>query len=102
MADKGVTKARLEAAVKRLETAVNHVSEFTGKEITGAERLQKELNNLNLDLIKSQAENDRLSGQLRQAKSEFSGLQSAMDKISKRLDNAIDTVQTLLKKQPGT
>jgi len=102
MAYKGGTKARLETAVKRLEKAISHMSEFTGTEIKGAESLRQELDNLNSDLIKSQAENCRLSEQLRQAKSEFASLQSAMDNISTRLDSVIDTVQTLLDEQPGT
>ena len=102
MADKGGAKARLEAAVKRLETAIGHMPEFTGIEITGAESLRQEIDNLNSDLIKSQTENDRLSEQLRQAKSESAGLQSAMDNITTRLDSLIDTVQTLLDEQPGT
>lgn len=102
MADKGGAKARLEAAVKRLETAIDHMSEFTGAEATGADSLQQRLNSLNSELIRSQAENDRLSEQLQQAESDFAGLQSVMEKISARLDNAIDSVQTLLEDQPGT
>ena len=102
MADKGGTKARLEAAVKRLETAIGHMTEFTGTEIAEAESLRQEVANLNLDLIKSQTENNRLSEQLRQAKSEYVDLQSAMDNITTRLDSVIDTVQTLLDDQPGT
>ena len=102
MVDTGGAKARLEAAVKRLETAIDLASDRIGKEAAGTENLRQELKSLNSDLTKRQAENDRLSEQLSQAKSQYADIQSAIDKLSRGLDNAIDTVQTLLEEQPGT
>ena len=102
MANKGDAQARLEAAVKRLETAIDRVSEPTGTDAAGAANLQQELNSLNSDLARSQAENDQLSEQISRAKSEYANLQNAMERIATRLDNAIDTVQALLEEQPGT
>ena len=102
MANTVGAKARLQAAVKRLETAIDLASERTETETTEAESLQQELNTLNSDLTKSQTENEQLSEQLLRAKSEYASAQNAMDKISTRLDNAIDTVQALLEEQPGT
>ena len=102
MADKGGAKARLEAAVKRLETAIDQASVFTGAEVIGTENLQQKFDSLNSELTKNQAENERLSEQLRQARSEIAGLQKSMDKIATRLDKAIGTVKTLLEEQPGT
>ena len=102
MADEGSAKARVETAVKRLEAAIGDVLELKGAFAAEAGSLPKALNSLNSDLTKSQADNDRLSEQLRRAKTDCDSLQSAMEKISTRLDNAIDAVQSLLEKQPGT
>ena len=65
MADKGGANARLEAAVKRLETAIDHASVITGAEVVGTESLQQKFDSLNSELTKNQAENERLSEQLR-------------------------------------
>ena len=96
MADEGGAKARLEAAVKRLELALGRVAECNGTGTEDVKRLNRKINDLESELSNAQAENDRLSEDLAQTKAKNVTLQSAMDNISTRLDSAIDAVQALL------
>ena len=96
MADEGGEKARLEAAVKRLELALGRAAERSGTGTEDVKRLHREINGLESELSNAQAENDRLSEDLAQTKAKNVTLQSAMDNISTRLDGAIDAVQALL------
>ena len=96
MADEGGAKARLEAAVKRLELALGRAAERGGTGTEDVKRLHREISGLESELSNAQAENDRLSEDLAQTKAKNETLQSAMDNISTRLDGAIDAVQALL------
>ena len=96
MVDEGGAKARLEAAVKRLELALGRAAERSGAETKDVKRLHQEINGFESELSKAQAENDRLSEDLAETKAKNTTLQSAMDNISTRLDGAIDDVQALL------
>ena len=96
MVDEGDAKARLEAAVKRLELALGRAAERSGTGTEDVKRLHQEINGLESELSNAQAENDRLSEDLAQTKAKNATLQSAMDNISTRLDGAIDDVQALL------
>ena len=96
MADEGGAKARLEAAVKRLELALGRAAERGGTGTKDVKRLHREINGLASELSNAQAENDRLSEDLAQTKAKNPTLQSAMDNISTRLEGAIDDVQALL------
>ena len=96
MADEGGAKARLEAAVKRLELALGQAAERSGTGTEDVKRLHREISGLESELSNAQAENDRLSEDLAQTKAKIVTLQSAMDNISTRLDGAIDAVQALL------
>ena len=96
MVEEGGAKARLEAAVKRLELALGRAAERSGTGTKDVKRLHQEINGLESELSNAQAENDRLSEDLAQAKAKNATLQSAMDNISTRLDGAIDDVQALL------
>ena len=96
MADEGGAKARLEAAVKRLELALGQAAERSGTGTEDVKRLHREISGLESELSNAQAENDRLSEDLAQTKAKNVTLQSATDNISTRLDGAIDAVQALL------
>ena len=96
MADEGGAKARLEAAVKKLELALGRAAERGGTGTEDVKRLHREINGLGSELSNAQAENDQLSEGLAQTKAKNVTLQSAMDNISTRLDGAIDAVQALL------
>ena len=96
MAYEGGAKARLEAAVKKLELALGRAAERSSTGTEDAKRLHREINGLESELSNAQAENDRLSEDLAQTKAKNVTLQSAMDNISTRLDGAIDAVQALL------
>ena len=95
MADEGGAKARLEAAVKRLELALGRAAARGGTGTEDVKRLHREKSGLESELSNAQAENDRLSEGLAQTKAKNVTLQSAMDNISTRLDGAIDAVQAL-------
>ncbi len=96
MAKKDGAKARLEEAVKELESAISRMAERNGATPNGVERPQQQVESLDLDLQKSRAENTRLSAELTRSKEVNTDLQSAMHDIAIRLDSAIDTVQDLL------
>ena len=96
MVDEGGAKARLEAAVKRLELALVRVAESSGTGTEDVKRLHRKINDLESELSNAQVENNRLSEDLAQTKAKNVSLQSAMDNISTRLDGAIDAVQALL------
>ena len=96
MADEGGAKARLEAAVKRLELALGRAAERSGTGTEDVKRLHREISGLESELSNAQAENDRLSEDLAQTKAKNVTLQSAMDNISTQLDGAFDAVQALL------
>ena len=96
MVDEGGAKARLEAALKRLELALGQATERSSTGTKDVKRLHREINGLKSELSNAQAENDRLSEDLAQTKAKNVALQSAMDNISTRLDGAIDAVQALL------
>ena len=96
MVDEGGAKARLEAAVKRLELALVRVAESSGTGTEDVKRLHRKINDLKSELSNAQVENNRLSEDLAQTKAKNVSLQSAMDNISTRLDGAIDDVQALL------
>ena len=96
MADEGGAKARLEAAVKRLELALGQEAERSSTATEDVKLLHREINGLELELSNAQAENDQLSEDLAQTKAKNVTLQSAMDNIATRLDGAIDDVQALL------
>ena len=96
MLDEGGAKARLEAAVKRLELALVRVAESSGTGTEDVKRLHRKINDLESELSNAQVENNRLSEDLAQTKAKNVSLQSAMDNIATRLDGAIDDVQALL------
>ena len=96
MVDEGGAKARLEAAVKRLELALVRVAESSGTGTEDVKRLHRKINDLKSELSNAQVENNRLSEDLAQTKAKNVTLQSAMDNIATRLDGAIDDVQALL------
>jgi chromosome segregation ATPase len=96
MADDAGAKARLEAAVQRLETALGRVAEQGGVGAEDVERLRQELGARDSDLVAARAERDQLADELAQAKTEGAALQAAMDAVSSRLDNAIHSVHALL------
>ena len=96
MAYEGGAKARLEAALKRLELALVRVAESSGTETEDVKRLHRKINDLESELSNAQVENNRLSEDLAQTKAKNVSLQSAMDNIATRLDGAIDDVQALL------
>ena len=96
MVDEGGAKARLEAAVKRLELALERAAERSGTGTEDVKRLHREISGLESELSNAQAENDRLSEDLAQTKAKNETLQSTMDNISTRLDGAIDDVHALL------
>ena len=96
MVDEGGAKARLEAAVKRLELALVRVAESSGTGTEDVKRLHRKINDLESELSNAQVENNRLSEDLAQTKAKNVSLQSAMDNIATRLDGAIDDVQALL------
>ena len=95
MVDEGGAKARLEAAVKRLELALGR-AERSGTGTKDVKRLHQEISGLESELSNAQAENDRLSHDLAETKAKNVALQSTMNTISTRLDDAIDAVQALL------
>lgn len=96
MADEVGAKARLEAAVKRLEVALGRTTDHSGANSQDVKHLHREMNNLESNLADARTKNERLSEELAQTKAEYLKLQNAMDKLSTRLDGAIDTVQALL------
>jgi predicted nucleic acid-binding Zn-ribbon protein len=99
MADDAGAKARLEAAVRRLETALSRAAEQSGAGSTDAgevDGLRRELEALDSDLTAARADRDRLAGELTQAKADGATLQAAMDAVSSRLDGAINSVHALL------
>ena len=96
MATNVAAKARLEKAVKELDSITGRIAERSGKTANGVELPQQELKTLGSDLQKSRAENTRLSAELTQAKEVNIGLQNDMLDIATRLDTAIDTVQAIL------
>ena len=99
MADDAGAKARLEAAVQRLESALGRVAEQGGAGSADAgevDGLRRELDALDSDLYAARAVRDRLAEELTQAKADGAALQAAMDAVSSRLDNAINSVHALL------
>ncbi|MFP6772798.1 MAG: DUF4164 family protein [Alphaproteobacteria bacterium] len=99
MADDAGAKARLEAAVQRLESALGRVAEQGGAGSADAgevDGLRRELDALDSDLNAARADRDRLAEGLTQAKADGAALQAAMDAVSSRLDNAINSVHALL------
>jgi chromosome segregation ATPase len=96
MADDAGAKARLEAAVQRLETALGRIAERGGGGDGDREGLRQELGSLESDLTALRAERDGLADELTRAKAEGAALQTAMDAVSARLDNTIETVHALL------
>ena len=96
MADEGGAKARLEAAVIRLELVLGQAAERSRTGTEDVKRLHHEINGLESELSNAQVENDRLSEDLAHTKAKNVTLQSAMDNISTRLDGAVDAVQALL------
>ena len=96
MADDAGAKARLEAAVQRLETALGRVVERDGAGTADIAGLRQELKGLDSELTAARAERDSLAGELAQARAEGAALQEAMDAVSARLDNAINSVHALL------
>jgi chromosome segregation ATPase len=96
MADDAGAKARLEAAVQRLETALGRVA---GRDSSGAEdiaRLRQELGSLDSELAAARAERDSMAEELTRTRAEGASLQAAMDAVSARLDTAINSVHALL------
>ena len=96
MADDAGAKARLEAAVKRLETALGRVVERDGAGAEDIAGLRQELSGLDSQLAEARAERDSLTGELAEARAEGVALQEAMDAVSARLDGAINSVHALL------
>lgn len=96
MADDAGAKARLEAAVQRLETALGRIAERGGGGDADMAGLRQELGSLESDLTALRAERDGLADALTMAKAEGAALQAAMDAVSSRLDKAIETVHALL------
>ena len=104
MADDAGAKARLEAAVRRLETALSRAAEQSGAGGKGStdagevDGLRRELEALDSDLAAARTDRDRLAGELTLAKADGATLQAAMDAVSSRLDGAINSVHALLDK----
>ena len=99
MADDPGAKKRLETAVQRLETALGLVLGSEGMETgTAAEvdRLRQDIGGLDSELTSLRAERDGLSRELADARAEKAALQDAMDAVSARLEQAIETVHSLL------
>ncbi len=96
MADDAGSKARLEAAVQRLESALNRVAERGGAGSGDVDQLRREIGSLDSDLAAAKAERDRMAEELAQAKADSAAMQEAMDDVSTRLDNAINSVHALL------
>ena len=96
MADDAGAKARLEAAVQRLETALGRVVDRGGAGAGGIAGLRQELKGLDSQLAEARAERDNLAGELAAARAEGAALQEAMDAVSARLDGAINSVHALL------
>ncbi len=96
MADDAGAKARLEAAVQRLETALGRVVERDGAGAEDIAKLRQELNGLDSQLTQARAERDGLAEELADARAEGAALQEAMDSVSTRLDSAISSVHALL------
>jgi chromosome segregation ATPase len=97
MADDSGAKERLETAVQRLEAALGRVVESGGAEAkVDAERLRQDIGGLDSELAALRTERDGLVQELAEARAEGAALQSAMDAVSTRLDQAIASVHALL------
>ena len=96
MADDDGAKARLEAAVQRLESALGRVAEQDGAGSADLSQLRLELDRRDSELAALRAERDQLSQTLADTCAEAASLQGAMDAVSTRLDKAINSVHALL------
>jgi chromosome segregation ATPase len=96
MADDDGAKARLEAAVQRLEIALGQVSERDSGVGADVSQLRLEVEQRDSELSTLRAERDQLAETLSDTQAEAASLQDAMDAVSTRLDSAISSVHALL------